>query len=279
MAGYEIGYVDNSTQLAHYAMLDRIHAVATANGWTALRYNTSGTDHELILKGVGFSGAEEIFVGFRTYHDVSADYYNLLAAGFTGYVAGNSFDTQPGARLSGVPAHNQRIDYWLTVNPQRIALAMKVGLPVYESAYVGKMLPYATPGQYPYPLVAAGMLTGAAATRFSETTHSMAYKGNRANLGLRVPGGSWGQPYAHPWSNAGLTSTLMLRNTNGVYPVTPVVLHDNSGNVWGELDGIYHISGFNNVVENTFTMGGKTHVVIQDVARNGFADFFAMRLD
>ena len=280
MAGHEIGFVDNSVQLAHYAMLARIHAVATANGWTALRYVTTGTDHELILKGVGFSGTEEIFVGFRTYHSVPADYYNLCAAGFTGYVAGNTFDTQPGARLSGVPSHNQRIDYWLTVNPQRIALAMKVGTPVYESAYVGKMLPYALPSQYPYPVCCIGKLTGAAATRFSDTSHSTGYKGNSAAMGMRFNSGAWVQAYSWPWNNVALTgSTSQIRHTAGNYPILPVVLHDNAANVYGEIDGIYQISGFDNVVENTFALGGKTYVVIQDVSRTGFYDYYAMRLD
>ena len=280
MAGHEIGFVDNSVQLAHYAMLARIHAVATAHGWTALRYSTSGTDHELILKGVGFSGTEEIFVGFRTYHSVPADYYNLCAAAFTGYVTANTFETQPGARLSGVPAHNQRIDYWLTVNPQRIALGMKVGTPVYESAYVGKFLPYALPSQYPYPVICAGMLSGAAATRYSDTSHSMGYKGNRAAMGMRFNSGTWLGPYAWPWSNEKLAgATTQVRDTDGNYPILPVTLHDNTANVYGELDGIYQISGFNNVVENTFTLGGKDYVVIQDVSRTGFTDYYAMRLD
>jgi hypothetical protein len=49
--------------------------------------------------------------------------------------------------------------------------------------------------------------------------------------------------------------------------------------VYGELDGIFMISGFNNAVENTFTLGGKSYVVMQDVSRTGFYDYYAMRLD
>ena len=33
---YEIGFTDNSTKLAHYAFLDKIHDLAVANGWTVL---------------------------------------------------------------------------------------------------------------------------------------------------------------------------------------------------------------------------------------------------
>lgn len=284
---HTIGFVDNSGgTLAHYKMLQTIRDFASANGWTVLRYDTAPANRELILKGVGYTGDEEIFVGFRTYQDASADYYNLLAGVFTGYVPGNTFDTQPGARLSGVPAHNNRIDYWLTLNPQRIALAMKVGTPVYESAYVGKCLPYGRPSQYPYPVVCAGMLAGAAATRFSDASanHSIGYKGNSARLGLRS-NDSWLNAHCYPWGNTviagtGLsTNNLNLRDTEGVYCVLPVELHDNTANLWGALDGIFYISGFNNAVENTLNIEGHTYVVIQDVARTGHTDYFAMRLD
>lgn len=282
---HEIGFVDDSAQLAHYAMLEKIRDFAAANGWEVLRYDVSIANRELILKGVGYSGEEEIFVGFRTYQNADADYYNLVAAGFTGYVAGNPFDNQPGVMLSGVPAHNQRIDYWLTLNPQRIALAMKVGTPAYESAYVGKFLPYARPSQYPYPLVCSGMLVGPAATRFSDTStnHSIGYKGNSTRLGMRSNDG-WVNAYCYPWSNAALTGTsgaspTQLRDTGSVYHLIPVELHDNSANLWGALDGVFYISGFNNAVENTITLGGVEYVVIQDVARNGFIDYYAMRLD
>lgn len=280
----EVGFVDNSGgTLAHYKMLQRIRDFASANGYQVLRYDTAPANRELIMKAPGLSGSEEIYVGFRTYQDSSADYYNLLAATFTGYVAGNTFDTQPGARLSGVPAHNNRIDYWLTLNGQRIALAMKVGTPVYESAYVGKMLPYARPSQYPYPVICAGMLSGAAATRFSDTVHSMPYKGNKANMALRTNDG-WVQPYCYPWSNneianTSLSSISQMRDTGGVYHLLPIELTDYNANIWGRLDGIFYISGFNNAVENTLVIDGVTYVVIQDVSRTSHIDYYAMRMD
>lgn len=277
---HTIGFVDNSGGvLAHYKMLETIRDFAATNGWTVLRYDTAPANRELILKGVGYTGEEEIFVGFRTYQDASADYYNLVAAAFTGYVASNTFDTQPGAMLSGVPAHNNRIDYWLTLNGQRIALAMKVGTPVYESCYVGKFLPYARPSQYPYPVIAAGMLNGTPATRFSDTSHSIPYKGARASMRMRFNDGAWRQPECYPWNNVYVAgATTQQRDTGGHYPLNAVVLSDANG-IYGELDGVRHISGFNNAVENTLLVDGKTWVVIQDVGRNGFNDYYALRMD
>lgn len=276
---HQIGYVDNSGgTLAHYRMLETIRNFASANGWQVLRYDTASENRQLILKGPGYTGAEEIFVGFRTYQNQAADYYNLLAVVFTGYVPTNSFDTQPGAMLSGVPAHNQRIDYWLTINPQRIVLAMKVGTPVYESCYVGKFLPYARPSQYPYPVACGGMLDGAAATRFSDGTHSAWFKGNRVNLRSRTNDG-WIQPAANPWSNPYVVGSFTtIRDTGGTYSLLPIELYTAAG-IYGALDGIYQISGFDNVVENTLTIDGVDYIVIQDVWRTGFADYFALRMD
>ncbi|OWJ91120.1 hypothetical protein B6S59_25450 [Pseudomonas sp. A46] len=272
---HTIGFVENDGTLAHYKMLQVIRDFAAANGWTVLRYDTAPANRELILQTPDIEGVPAAFVGFRTYQDAAGDYYNLLAAVFTGYVASNTFDGQPGAKLSGVPAHNNRIDYWLTLNSGRIALAMKVGTPVYQSAYVGKFLPYAAPNQYPYPVVCGGMLNGAAATRFSDTTHSMPYKGARVNLGMRFNDGTWRQPEVWPWNNTDLTGSAPLRDTEDTYQCLPLVLSDASG-LYGELDGIFAISGFNNAVENT---APTDMVIIQDTYRTGFTDYYAMRLD
>lgn len=300
---HQISFVAaGSGKLAHQHMLVAVRDFAVANGWTLLRFDDTGVNHELILRAPGLSGTEQIFVGLRTYQDAGADYYNLLGGVFTGYVAGNSFDTQPGAWLSGVPAHNNRIDYWLTLNGQRLVLVMKVGTPVYESCYLGKFLPYATPGQFPYAVVCAGPLSGAAAARFSEATHGMPFKGagstgiNRPGMRMRTVGGIWVQPWCWPWGSgciaggSSVESQRTLRDSDARYPLVPVVLHDNAGqtgtqypsgpgNVYGELDGVFFISGFNNAVENTLLIDGVDHVVIQDVTRTGFIDYCAVRLD
>ena len=275
------GFVDNSVEVyATYALLALIKQKAELNGWTTLRYDVTSANRELILKGVGLSGIEEIFVGFRTYQDIGNDYYNIVAATFTAYMAGNTFDTQPGVKLSGVPAHNLRIDYWLVVNAQRIMAGMKVGTPVYGSFYAGKFLPFTLPAQWPYPVVCAGMLVGTPATRFSDTSYSIPYKGSRSNMQMRGIDGTYSSPYAWPWT-AGeyLTSTGQLRETGTIYTLQPVVLHNNAGTLHGELDGVLHVSGFQQGVENTLLIDGVNYVVMQDVYRTGFSDYFAIRMN
>ena len=280
--GNYIGYVDNSVQYANRAFIAFLKTTLEAEGWTTNRYDTSTDTHELLMAAPGYTGPDgdvNAYVGFRSYESVASDYYNVSVAGFTGYVADNTFVTQPGYVESGVPAHNQRIDYWVTVNDRRVAFGLKVGTPVYESAYVGFMLPYATPRQFPYPLVCGGMLTGVPATRFSDTSHSIPYKGNRANFKLRGVSGSYLQPYTHPWGNGRLAGSHGIRPTDTYYPLPRVVLYDSGPNVYGELDGIHYITGFDNLVENTLVIDGVTYVVIQDAWRNGFIDYYALRLD
>jgi len=286
---YQIGFVDNtgSEGLAHRQFLLLVKTLAEANGWTTLRYNNTAAVRELILKGEGLAGDDEIFIGMRAYHDAGADVYNLTVAGFTGYVAANPFTSQPGFFESGIPAHNQRIDYWLAVNPRRVAFGLKVGTPVYEHGYAGLFLPYAKPGQYPYPLAVGGMLTGNPLTRYSDTAHSMPYKGNRASMRMLFTDGVWKQVDCWPWSagtamndNLGLASAYcQARDTGGAYLLEPVTLNDATPNLYGELDGVFHVSGFDNVVENLVQVGGVDYVVMQDVARTGFNDYYALRMD
>lgn len=293
---YEIGFTDNTgtTGYAHREFLLRVKALAELNGWVTLRYDTSvATNHELILKGEGLSGTEEIFVGIRCYELNTSDYYNFEVATFTGYVPGVAWSSQPGRYSNSTCGHNNRIDYWLVVNAQRIAAGMKVGTPVYEHFYIGKFFPFAKPAQYPYPVCCIGTLGGAAnGTRFSSLadTHSFGYRGlshgssQQLAFQFRGLGGSYTSvkpwPFCDNMELFAVSQTNFARESNGYYPLLPIqIVPTTSNDIMGELDGIYATSGFNNAVENTYVVGGVTYVVIQDIHRTGFKDYIAMRLD
>lgn len=174
---------------------------------------------EVILKGVGNSGTEEIFVGIRSEYDAAAGWYNLFMNGYTGYDANEqSWFNQPGA-LNGpsaryplavpmVPCWNTTMPYWLVASGRSFRFAVKVSTS-YEGGYLGYILPYATPGQYPYPLAVGGSLVPQDAARSAEWRYSYAnwrhgvypgpgvdghtaYEGRWATLYLRNPDGEWG---------------------------------------------------------------------------------------
>lgn len=332
--GHAIGTVTGTTgDEAHYKLLAVIKTLAEANDWTTLRYVDTGAVQELILNSKGISGTEDIYIGFRTYQNVSTDYYNILVGTFTGYVPTNSFDSQPGFRLSGVPAHNNAVTYYITANKQRIAGCFKVGTPVYTHFYAGKMYPYSRPGEFPSPLVCGGMFDGAAGKRFSDTDYSWPYFGRESGnssrpslLWLRTQTGTWSRVSHFPFyngeagggsggnalanydylSSSELRRALVPVGTN--YQPQPIILYTMSnpssgsynGNVYGELDGVYQVSGFNNGVENVMQVGGtpvdptgldvpahvdavlaaggRAFVVLQDVNQTDWRSFIALEM-
>jgi hypothetical protein len=57
----------------------------------------------------------------------------------------------------------------------------------------------------------------------------------------------------------------------------PVILADGTPNVYGELDGVFALTGFGNGAENTVTIGGVVHYVVQNVFRTDQLDYFAIK--
>lgn len=292
---YQTGFVDNSVKLASHAFLDMLYTFATANGWTAVRDARTGDNPELILQGPGNLDYQDVFIGFRCYQDADLDYYNMEVAGFNGYVAEATFGNQPmpltasSARFTtSVPLHNLQVDYWVCVNDLRITFVAKVGAPVYEPVYAGLYLPYAAPGQNTYPLFVGGMTWGAPAIRYSEPIWSYAgdtwvydfpYRGGLYNAHLRSGDNQWLVPEIWPWQNTYFASTSVMRDSEDHYPLFPAVMSHSTHGVFGELDGIFYIPGFNNAVENTLVIDSVTYLVVQAISQTGFNDYFAMRLN
>jgi hypothetical protein len=337
--GHAIGTVTGSSgDEAHYKVIAAIKTLAEANGWTTLRYVNTGAVHELILNSAGLSGTEDIYIGFRTYQSVPGDYYNILVGVFTGYVPANSFDSQPGASLNGTPCHNNAVTYFLSANAQCIVGCFKVGTPIYSHFYAGKMVPYSRPGEFPSPLVCAGSFDGLALKRFSDINYAFPYLGRESGwpsnnprpsyLRLRDQAGNWRRLSHFPFYNgvAGSDASqgeyalasynyltggenrraLVPAGTN--YQPQPIILYNTespssnvyTGSVFGELDLVYAVSGFNNGVENVMqvggtpvdptglsvadhvdavlTAGGRAFVVLQDGNQTDWRSFIALEM-
>lgn len=150
------------------------NAVATTNdgsGDDACTLNVTWQDHistdfDALLEGEG-SGADEIFVGIRSF--ISGSSHNWELMGATGYDSGSPYTVQPGrspgdheAVLTNdqegnyVPLDNSSITYWLYVNGRRIIGVFKVGASTYTNMYLGWINPFGTASDFPYPLVVGG---------------------------------------------------------------------------------------------------------------------------
>ena len=116
-----------------------------------------------IWKAPGNDGTSEIYVGVHPFENAGVGWYNWRLNGFTSFDAGVSWFSQPGA-ISAVdpygpvlPLSNGSIGYWFVANGRRVIIAAKAGT-VYGAAYLGLIHPYASPGQWPYPLFVGGAL-------------------------------------------------------------------------------------------------------------------------
>jgi len=279
---FEIG-----TATDHYNLFTKFRTfvestIPVGQRWVVLR-SSAATNREVIWKAPGATGTDEIFMGMVSYQDVGLDLYNLAVSSMTGYVSSNTIETQPGfSGHKGIPMWNQLINYWFIANASRAIIVTKIQN-VYTSCYIGKILPYATPGQYPYPVFAGGNIAPIGlntANRYSDTGYSSWFKGNAA--GLRFVDGLYKSPNINPYYNKSIT----MRNTNnndavaaGYYSIFPLILmQDATSDVYGEFEGVFFITGFDNSVENTVTINAVNYVVIRDVFRTGFNDYMALRL-
>ena len=277
--------IEIGTAAGHYDLLAKINTFVTATlpiaeRWVIQRSTLTGTGQEVLWKAPGMSGGEEIYLNLGTYESIPSDYYNFKINTATGYLNSNTFETQPGTCTTmGVPLWNNSIPYWMVGNGQRLIVIAKIEN-VYQSFSFGKYLPYATPSQYPYPVYCFGALPTASTTRYSEVTHVSGFKGTRANFKIRDAAGVWTQPDVYPYaSSTQLRNTISSSNTaEGYYGIHSLVLSTSTPNVFGELQGLYYISGFNNAAENVITTGGKSYAVLRDVWRTGFNDYCILEL-
>jgi len=330
-------------------LVDSVQNATTNIGWASmLLLEADGTvaNHfgsEMILKAPGLGGTDEIFVGIRSEYDTAAGWFNLFLNGYSGYdLNEQSWFDQPGA-LPGysagqplavpmVPCWDTTMPYWFVASGRSFRFAVKVSTS-FEGGYLGFMLPYATPAQYPYPLLVGGSLVPQDGLRSAEWRYSYANwrhgvfpgpgadsfpgaEGRWATLYLRSPSGEWiyfaNRPNSGTPTPEGLYGPQIQVNapytaSAGWRSVWPHCMNDQwaSGKrpyrdclgggyilqrcvllqraptptLFGEFEGVFSISGYQNAPENTTNIGGKNHVVFQNAYRNTVHEFWALSLD
>lgn len=313
--------IEIGTATSYKDLLAKLRTFLTglaADPWVSERYTTGAgvLPDELILKGVGNGGGDEIYVGIQTFADVAADYYNWRLGGFTGFDAGLAFAAQPGAMTRpSLTLWNSTIPYWFVANGRRFIVVAKIST-VYVSMYAGFITPYASPAQYPYPLAVGGNLvhTGAEPAltsvlwRWSNTatqnrnypmgipTGSIAtYTADECALRLRMADGSWKGFVAGgasalndnmtspnggtlwPYSSSMLNIQRNLGSTVQ-YPLLPIILHGNEINCLGELDGVFATTGQSLAVEDLIQYVAQDYLAVQNVHRTSREEYFAVRL-
>lgn len=277
-SGTASDYIDLIDKIATFLSTNS-DLLATGQDWEILRYDGAVEETELYLRGKGLAGTDNIFVGLRAYENAAQDWFNIAFRPFLGFLDSASWSTQPGAGPErGSTAWNQEIPYWIAANGRRFIVAYRVST-VDQIIHCGLLTPFATPLQYPLPMMVAGTMTSAGTLRWSseDTNHRFfTHGGSGALRPLRFVEGTYLTDLdTWPYSLGGV-----WRETYGdYYPLLPIVFSRGTGPAtFGAVDGLYWISGFGQSSGNTITLDGEDYVVFQNVFRTGINDYCALRL-
>jgi|GEM_PF-400539 len=290
---------------SQYVGMTTVYGVADYSGTTQAAALAVEQDKEYSLKAPGLSQGDSIYVNTRTTSNTIDDAFNVVTRYAVGFDSAYSAETQPGTS-DGVRSFmwNQSIKYWFVGSGRRFIVIAKIST-TYAVIYGGFILPYGLPSEIPYPVAVGGnSQPGDARTRWSIqneyngafwnpssyssiTTSSLLLRrtdGNQeafANFAssTSAPGSTY--PYAYTTSTSSSATSLLdyRASPSGDYAIQPIVLNSPNGpNVWGELDGVFHISGHNNASENIITVAGQDYLVVQGGFRTTPHDYAAIRL-
>lgn len=283
--------------------------------WEILRKSPSVTDQqfgqtvldmdsELIMKGPGLSGDDEIFWGMtRTWSDANAA-ASWTHYGMTGYIPSMPINEQSGVQggQSGVrPVHtfwSLALPYVLIASGRCFKLLTRSNI-YYSQSYQGLFLPYTLPVYYGYPYFSGG--TGTSSNTMwsslpSDRSSFWNFLGSESNVSSGVvltEAFGWTSLYGDSSERNSTWSTN--HNQNGVSPFTQHQMYDLRSNLngevplfraqmtpnRGELDGVYAVPGRDGrqPEEILVNRDGSRAYVVQNHHRSGFNDFCAFLLN
>ncbi|MEL4071750.1 hypothetical protein WKW50_16520 [Ochrobactrum sp. GPK 3] len=210
---FSTGTANNSTDLWNKLiafLTTNADLVANGEAWQIVNNYTESGQPRVVLKGVGASGNEAIYVGLARTDSVTTDGNNIRLVGMTGYLPdatawNEHVNVSPEVRLW---LDSNPMKYWFVANGRRFSVVVNMST-VYQTIYAGFFLPYANPLSYPYPMFIGGTSstwsgTNAVDSWRSQSTYHAHYmygpfntiSGNvtavtATNGFMLSPGGSW----------------------------------------------------------------------------------------
>lgn len=276
--GIADGYKDLASQIKNF-----LTTGLGASNWRVLRENDLSTEFD----APGLSGNEHIYLSMDFKEDPAKDHYYMIVRGSVSFIEGNPANQQPNVVHSIIPLINQSMPFWIKANGQRAIIVIRVSTS-YMLSYLGKFLPYATPNQYPYPVIVSGMTTEINLRFSSNNLRSIVspivdYSSNIINSGylftpshrtLQIRNNS--NDYVAP--NTAITTPDLPINDDNILLLPIIMLNRREREVYGELEGLYYISGFNVKTEDEIINDGKKFKIFQHLNLTGFNDYYALEI-
>jgi len=247
--------------------------------WEVLESDLVSSQQYVIMKGVG-SGADEIFIGFRTQSD-SSTYFNMEVSVFSGWVDGSSYDDQPGKFSYYTCMSSVAFDFYMIFTGRHIKLIPIIGT-IYEGAYAGWFLPNAAPSQFQYPAFVGGSTDDAyqliGGTESDHTNYWRAF-GSQAS-GAVNDGVQWlGITRFIPLSYGSFDQWHPdLDGNRTLYPCE--IVRETEKQIYGRLEGVYYITNGDSALTtlDIINSGDQGLIIFQDVSRIGTNYVIAMDL-
>ena len=268
---------------------------------------------DLYMQGPGLAQQDEVYVNLRTYEIPALSHFGWMIAGADDFDTDSAWESQPGISYSGsansrlfrfLPLVDSLIEYWIVANGRRWILVCKVAGDFF-SIYNGMLLPYALPSEFAYPLFISGTSSSMNEIITSVNLSSFFRPDRDPSAILRERDGTYlvtvstYRPVTNsfgvwPWglfANNPLESWDFVGNYDGSFSLLPAIClrgpttADPSKNIYGELQGVYHIPGLatpgnvSPVSEDTITVGSDTYLVVQNCDRTDKDNYAAIKLE
>jgi len=182
---------------------DPVSTTVSPSGGTGAELNVTwqgfeGGEKQVILRGSGNSGTDEIYIGIAAL-DFGSGVTQWDIRGFTGFQQNVVFYEQPGISPVGsyVPLNNASIRHWFFIDGRRIIGIFRMG-GTYTNMYLGFINQFGTALQYPYPLLVMGC--SSSPQLFSSSTIAISGMVDPINITtggtngpgyIRTPDGTW----------------------------------------------------------------------------------------
>lgn len=160
LTGTATNYLDFWNRLISFLTTNST-LVAAGQAWTTVWTAPAGAPNstDIVLRGPGMSGADQVHIGLRLEVDVPGDRFTILMTGMTGILAGaTEYDQHVNCTPYSVRMFlgSSPMGFWFVANGRRFIAVAKIST-VYQTIYGGFALPFSLPAAYPYPMFIGGM--------------------------------------------------------------------------------------------------------------------------
>ena len=267
----------------------------------------TGSNQEIIFKNSGISGLDAPAFGIREHSrlatnlfgwnlnsyreintallDTSNWNFNKNDTGFTSY---NATDELWSTMASQAFA-DDTIVYWFFANKRRVIVVARSQGNVYTGSYMGAGIRFASPSNYPIPNIVMGSAQGNINITSQISFHEF-FTHQTRNAG--VPGRYFGVGTDGNYFDAGevdvlptrqfTNSGILKKTSNNKIVLQPVYLNEaniSPERVGMQLDGVYLCPFVNQQSEDIHEIGADDYIVFQNVFRNDYDDFTAIKAE